>query len=132
MPRVPKASWPAGARWCGSCCSFIPLFYVSGSRCRACASAASHARAIEKSFGITIKEYNALLKAQGGRCAICRCVPRSQRLAVDHNHQTGAKRGLLCKRCNHDLLGAAHDDVDLLRAAVAYLERPPAVELGIA
>jgi len=102
--------------------SYVPFFYTRGSRCIACASAASHAAAIKKTFGITAKEYDAKLQEQGGRCAICQSRPVSQRLAVDHNHQTNAVRGLLCKRCNHDLLGAAHDDVAILRRAVAYLE----------
>ena len=47
-------------------------------------------------------------------------------LALDHDHKTGAVRGYLCQRCNHDLLGAAYDNVDILRAAVRYLETPPA------
>ena len=123
--RVPAAECPDGARWCAGCQSFVPLFYTSGSRCRACASAASHAAGIEKRFGIDADEYARLLALQGGRCAICRARPRSKRLAVDHDHQTGAVRGLCCKRCNHDLLGAAHDDVELLRRAIADLEAPP-------
>ena len=81
---------------------------------------------MQKTFGITAERYAELLRLQGGRCAICRARPRSKRLAVDHDHQTGAVRGLCCKRCNHDLLGAAHDDVELLRRAIAYLEAPPA------
>jgi hypothetical protein len=35
-------------------------------------------------------------------------------------------RGVICKRCNHDLLGAAHDDIEILKRAIAYLESPPA------
>jgi hypothetical protein len=104
----------------------VPLAYCSGSRCRACASRASHGASIEKTFGLSATEYARLFKLQGGRCAICRARPRSKRLAVDHDHATGVVRGLCCKRCNHDLLGAAHDDVEILRRAVAYLECPPA------
>lgn len=126
-PRVAKERWPAGGRWCAGCQSMIPLFYARGSRCIACASSASHGAAIKKAFDIDSAEYARLLELQGGRCAICRNRPRAKRLAVDHDHQTGAVRGLLCKRCNHDLLGAAHDDARVLRAAIAYLEAPPAV-----
>lgn len=126
VARVPAASWPAGTRFCSGCRSFVPLWYTSGSRCKACASAAAHHRHIEKTYGISAREYNAILQMQGGVCAICGCRPGKKRFPVDHDHQTGAVRGVICKRCNHDLLGAAHDDVELLRRAVAYLESPPA------
>lgn len=126
--RVPASEWPAGRRWCAGCQWMVPLHYCRGSRCRACASQASHRAAIEKKYlwppGMT---YDRLLEIQGGRCGICRCTPRTRRLAVDHDHQTGYVRGLLCKMCNHDLLGAAHDDIQILRNAVYYLERNPAL-----
>lgn len=124
--RVPKQEWPEGMRWCSGCQSFVPLFYVSGSRCKSCNSSAAHAKAVEEKYGITEERYAELLKQQKGRCAICRNRPRTQRLAVDHNHKTGAVRGLLCKRCNHDLLGGGHDDIEVLWRAVAYLLFPPA------
>jgi len=129
VARVPAAKWPAGTRFCGGCKSFVPLFYTTGSRCKACASAASHHGRIEKTYGIGTREYNAILAVQQGRCAICGNVPRTKRLAVEHDHKTGEVRGLCCKRCNRDLLGAAHDDVELLRRAIKYLENPPAREV---
>lgn len=126
--RVPASEWPAGTRWCSGCQWFVPLHYARGSRCRACGSRASHRAAIEKKYtwpdGMTFER---LLAVQGGRCAICRCTPRTRRLAVDHDHDTGMVRGLLCKRCNHDLLGAAHDDVQILRNAVYYLDHNPSL-----
>lgn len=123
--RVSPKEWPDGGRWCAGCQAMVPLFYTRGSRCQACASRASHSGSISKTFGIDADEYERLLRLQGGRCAICRARPRSMRLAVDHDHTTGVVRGLCCKRCNHDLLGAAHDDVEVLRRAVIYLETPP-------
>lgn len=126
--RVPAAEWPTGERWCAGCQSFVPLFYISGSRCRACNSMAAHAKRLEKTYGIDAAEYDRLFKLQGGRCAICRNLSRSIRFAVDHDHETGAVRGLLCKRCNHDLLGGGHDSIDLLWRAVKYLLSPPAQE----
>lgn len=129
VDRVPSRLWPEGTRFCSGCRSFVPLFYVSGSRCKACASAAAHHGHIEKTYGIGTREYNAILAAQGGGCAICGARSRTKRFPVDHDHQlTGreAVRGILCKRCNHDLLGAAHDDVELLYRAIKYLENPPA------
>jgi hypothetical protein len=66
-----------------------------------------------------------VLALQGGVCAICRRGQQIKSLALDHDHKTGAPRGILCQRCNRELLGAAFDSVHILRAAVAYLERPP-------
>lgn len=129
VDRVPSRLWPAGTRFCSGCRSFVPLFYTRGSRCRACASAAAHHGHIEKTYGIGTREYNAILAAQGGGCAICGAVSRTKRFPVDHDHQLvgrAAVRGILCKRCNHDLLGSAHDDIELLRRAIKYLENPPA------
>jgi hypothetical protein len=126
VARVPKDRWPPGERWCAGCQSFVPTFYCSGSRCKACASAATHAKRIEKVYGISAEEYDALLEKQKGCCAICRAVPKTTRLAVDHDHQTGEVRGLLCKRCNHDLLGAGHDGIELHLRAIAYLIYPTA------
>lgn len=59
-----------------------------------------------KKMGIkdaTAQRYQRLLAAQDGRCALCRREPRKIRLALDHNHKTGAVRGLLCGRCNYTL-----------------------------
>lgn len=127
VDRIPKSQWPDGERWCAGCQSFVPLFYCSGSRCKACVSMASHARRIEDNYGITPERYEEIFRLQGGRCAICRNVPRTIRFAVDHDHQTGEVRGILCKRCNHDLLGAGHDDILTLWRAVEYLLDPPAL-----
>lgn len=49
---------------------------------------------------MSIADYDALLAAQGGRCAICGARPGRRNLAVDHDHATGKVRGLLCTTCN--------------------------------
>lgn len=86
----------------------------------------SRAYRLRKLFGLSVEQYDAMLLAQEGRCAICRNRPGRQRLAVDHNHKTGAIRGLLCGRCNHKLLGSAKESSEILRRAADYLESPPA------
>lgn len=75
-------------------------------------------------YGISPERYEQLLTKQGGQCAICGQQDHRGRGAfcVDHDHVTGAVRGLLCMPCN-SLLGQAGDDLDVLRAAVNYLER---------
>lgn len=81
---------------------------------------------LRRSYGITHVDYERILKRQAGRCAICRRATasdrRSKRLGVDHDHATGAVRGLLCGACNIGL-GMFGDNVDRLRAAVTYLRR---------
>ncbi len=70
-------------------------------------------------YGITRDDFYALLAAQQGVCAICGGV-ESQRLHVDHDHTTGAVRGLLCGPCNRGL-GSFRDNPRSLQAAVTYL-----------
>ena len=86
---------------------------------------------LRNKFGISLAEYEVLLQGQGGRCAICRDLPsgaaveRSRSftnggLVVDHCHQTGRVRGLLCDLCNKGL-GQFKDDPARVRAALSYL-----------
>ena len=83
----------------------------------------SFARYIRKTYAITLHEYHSRLGAQGHRCAICSTAPSGRNLDVDHDHATGAVRGLLCNNCNVGL-GRFLDNPKLLRAALAYLGHP--------
>ena len=84
---------------------------------------------LRRTFGLTGDEYAARLAAQGGVCAIC-ARPETRKdkaghikpLAVDHCHESGAVRGLLCDACNQGI-GHFGDDVTRMRQAMAYLER---------
>jgi hypothetical protein len=80
-----------------------------------------------KKFDITLEEYDRLLDAQGGVCAICGRPPKGKRLAVDHDHTSGLVRGLL-DSCNQ-AIGYLHDDLMWLENAAEYLRRPPATEV---
>lgn len=72
-------------------------------------------------YGLTPEDYDALLAKQDRACAICREPCRTgDALVVDHDHDTGAVRGLLCRTCNL-ALGYLRDDPDLIAAAAAYL-----------
>jgi hypothetical protein len=77
---------------------------------------------LKKTYGITAEEHAALFAQQGKCCAICGSKePRTTRSwHVDHDHVTGAVRGILCNTCNL-LLGRARDRVDILQGAIAYL-----------
>ncbi len=81
-------------------------------------------RYLKDRYGITPEQYFAMEDAQGGVCAICRRQARGsdRRLHVDHNHITDKIRGLLCFNCNAGL-GNFADNIEWLRAAIAYLER---------
>lgn len=75
---------------------------------------------LKRLYGITLAEFNEMVTDQGGRCAICGVDP--PRLVVDHDHESGVVRGLLCDSCNNGL-GRFRDDPDALMAAAAYLLR---------
>jgi len=76
-------------------------------------------------YGLTTQDYDRMLAAQQGSCAICREPPTGKRanqvLHVDHDHITGKVRALLCVSCNHGL-GKMKDSPALLPRAAAYLE----------
>lgn len=75
-------------------------------------------------YGISSADYDALLENQGGRCAICGTDEPEGRsrtyFHVDHDHDTGAVRGLLCSRCN-TALGLMREDTDAIMGMAAYL-----------
>lgn len=106
------------------------------SNCKLCVRLDTRARSYKRLYGITPEEYNALLKKQKGVCAICEQPPRSlpsrtipgdvtatARLHVDHDHDTGAVRALLCTSCNRGI-GLLKHDIALLQAAIEYLRQP--------
>ncbi len=75
-----------------------------------------------RGYGITSEDYINMLARQGGGCAICGQIAEQEgkSLAVDHRHEDGIIRGLLCQNCNQ-ALGKFKDSIVLLRKAATYL-----------
>lgn len=82
---------------------------------------------LKRYYGMSREEYNVMLAEQDGKCAICKNEEtaifkgRPKELHVDHCHETGKIRGLLCGCCNGGL-GLFKDNVDTILAAIRYLK----------
>jgi hypothetical protein len=70
--------------------------------------------------GLTIEDYEKILAAQGGGCAICERKPSKRHLDVDHDHSSGKFRGLLCSNCNQ-ALGRVEGNPNWVLKALSYL-----------
>ena len=75
-----------------------------------------------KKFGLTLEDYEKMIKDQSNKCAICGMFQSEyyKEFSVDHSHSTGIVRGLLCNECNAGL-GYFKDDVKILQKAIYYL-----------
>lgn len=125
---------------CGSEKPVDQFYWRSDSRkprseCKACSIAKLRAKGekrtaqdfrdthLRRTFGITQADFDAMLAVQDGCCAICkRSAEDSYKgLHVDHDHESGRVRGLLCHKCNM-ALGLLGDSVSALADAIAYLD----------
>lgn len=132
-----------GLKRCNDCGAVKPLgdFHLNqarslrGGRCKVCISefykahnakpevkARNRATQIASKYGLTVADYEARLRMQDHRCALCGRPDGhdGKRLVIDHCHATGRVRGLLCSRCN-SALGYFEDDPHRIANAVAYL-----------
>jgi hypothetical protein len=128
---------PEGSQWCPDCDTIKPLTDFPASRgrtsghhtyCKPCHNARGRATLdklggsrgyhLKRRYGMSAAEADAMLEAQGGLCAICKSAPAAH---VDHDHDTGAVRALLCFNCNGGL-GQFKDDPFLLHLAAFYVE----------
>jgi len=75
---------------------------------------------IKQAYGLSVEEYTKLVEEHYGKCAICGA--NDDPLQVDHCHDTGKVRGLLCGPCNRGI-GQLKDNIDTLKGAVLYLQR---------
>lgn len=133
---------PEGQAYCSKCDSYKPHADFSANKlkhegrcihCKACVHKNYQKHRADrvlkdktKNYGISAKDYVELLEKQGHVCAICgEPETRIHRgslasFSVDHDHETGKVRGLLCGTCNHGL-GYFRDDVELMKNAIEYL-----------
>lgn len=80
---------------------------------------------LKRVYGISLEEYDAALALQGKKCGCCGLTIESSRprqFAVDHCHQTGKNRGILCADCNM-AIGLLGDNLEGLEDAVQYLNK---------
>ncbi|MFZ3556307.1 endonuclease VII domain-containing protein [Streptomyces sp. BH055] len=136
-PRVPA---PEGHKYCRSCgeikahdewhrnATASDGLSTSCKDCRATKGRAGH---LKRQYGITEAERDELVAAQVGVCCICLDAPA---VHVDHCHETGRVRGVLCFSCNA-ALGQFRDRPDAIRRAAAYVEgnawKPTLVAPGV-
>ena len=83
-------------------------------------------RFLKANYSMTVETFEALLSSQGGKCAICRKVlvkniKNKASTHVDHDHNTGAVRGILCAHCNSGL-GYFRDNMEFMESAIKYLK----------
>jgi len=81
-------------------------------------------QALKRRYGMTPDDVKALLESQGGVCALCQKAlewPAEKRTThVDHCHDTGRVRGILCNKCNTSI-GAGRDKPEFIKRLIAYL-----------
>lgn len=75
---------------------------------------------LKRRYGLSLEEYESMLSSQGNSCAVCSGQSQYEMFDVDHCHETGKVRGLLCRKCN-TALGLFRDSVDVLQRAIDYL-----------
>lgn len=125
MRRTKGIEPPQLDRPCGHCSKTFRSHDGRQDYCTdTCMRTAKSLRQVRRLYGIAPSDYLALVERQGGVCAICRQPERTERnrlLTVDHCHQTGQVRGLLCSQCNR-AIGLLGDDPKKIRAAAAYVE----------
>lgn len=80
-------------------------------------------RKLQRDYGLTQQDYVNMLTACASGCMICGTHMADARICVDHDHNTGQVRGLLCYKCNA-AIGMLRDSPTIIRQALTYLETP--------
>ena len=116
---------------CRGCAEWHPLaksFYRSKRerdgfqpKCKTCSREAIRCAELKRLYGISREQYLDMMLAQGGVCVVCQeACARGGELSVDHNHETGEVRALLCRACN-SALGLLREDPERMIAMIDYL-----------
>ena len=123
-----KVDVPEGHKYCPGCQQVVAHDGWHRSRrkadglashCKACRRARQRRDHLKRTFGLTPEALDALIRSQGGVCAICRDGKPEH---IDHDHDSGRIRGVLCGPCNMGL-GLFKDDTSRLDSAIRYLVR---------
>ena len=135
-----KVAVPAGHKLCRQCGEVKPHSEWHrnatasdglATRCKACKAVQGRQGHLKRAYGITEADRQGLVASQGGVCCICLAALPEH---VDHCHETGRVRGVLCFNCN-SAIGKLGDDPDAVRRAAAYLEgiawKPTLVAPGV-
>lgn len=101
--------------------------YTSSNNCFQCSQASNEKRLksarwrrIEKEYGLTQSEFDAMLSNQNHQCSICFSALHEKNTHIDHSHSTGKVRSLLCNKCNQ-AIGLLNEDTEILTSAINYL-----------
>lgn len=120
-PSVKEARSARNAKWRASKPGKSYLSEYQHTRKHVGATQLAQDKYVLKRYGLPIEAYACMLKSQNGVCAICGGVNRdNKRLSVDHDHETGQVRGLLCNTCNYTL-GLVSDNLCQLMRLMDYL-----------
>ncbi|MFF8276350.1 endonuclease VII domain-containing protein [Streptomyces lateritius] len=136
----PRVEAPHGYQYCRRCGETKPHVDWDrdkaasdglSTRCKACRAIEGRAGHLKRSYGITEAERDEMISSRMGICTICLAAPA---VHVDHCHETGRVRGVVCFNCN-PAIGKLGDDPDTLRRAISYLEghawKPTLVAPGV-
>lgn len=77
-------------------------------------------RELMRKYGITTDDKERMIKEQKNKCLICKCDLRKIKSVIDHDHQTGKVRGILCYKCNL-VLGVIENNQAIITPSLAYL-----------
>ena len=82
---------------------------------------------LKRAYGISIEDYDSMLLLQEGKCAICGSTDSGKKdntFSIDHDHNTGKVRSLLCSNCNF-VLGLVGDNISILQKSIDYIKKHP-------